>query len=247
MKVTAYKTHKITVGEDIYEILDRYLPKLSDGSVVAIASKIISFCQKDVIKKENGLEKRDLIPHETDYYLGNDYKMTYNQIISIKNHTLTASGGIDESNGDGYFILWPKNLQQITNHIWKYLRKKHKIQNLGVIVTDSRTTPLRWGVTGISLSWCGFEPLKNYIGEPDIYGQIMQTEKTSIVDSLATVATVVTGEGNEQQPLAVIEDINFVQFQSHVPTEKEIKDLQIDTKDDLFEPLLNSVKWEKGK
>src|SRR5487761_735724 len=138
MKVTAYKTHKITVGEDIYEILDRYLPKLSDGSVVAIASKIISFCQKDVIKKENGLEKRDLIPHETDYYLGNDYKMTYNQIISIKNHTLTASGGIDESNGDGYFILWPKNLQETTNHIWEYLKNKYAIKNLGIIVTDSR-------------------------------------------------------------------------------------------------------------
>jgi dihydrofolate synthase / folylpolyglutamate synthase len=247
MKVTAYKTHKIAVGEDIYAILDRYLPKLEEKTVVAIASKIISLAQKDVIKKENGMTKRDLIPHVTDYYLGNDYAMKYNQIISIKEHTLTASGGIDESNGNGYFILWPKNVQEITNRIWEHLRKKHGVQNLGVIITDSRTTPLRWGVTAISLAWCGVEPLKNYIGEPDIYGHILQAEKTSIVDSLATAATVVAGEGNEQQPLAIIEDVDFVSFQNRVPTEKELNDLQIDIKDDLFEPLLTSVKWERGK
>ena len=246
MKVTAYKTHKIGVGEDIFAILDRYLPSLQEKSVVAVTSKIISLCQKNVIKKEKGVEKIDLIPLETDYYLGREYPRKYGQIISIKNHTLTASGGIDESNGDGYFILWPKNLQETTNQIWEYLKKKNNIQNLGVIVTDSKTSPLRWGVTGLALSWCGLEPLKNYIGEPDIYGQIMHAEKTSIIDSLATATTVVTGEGNEQQPLAVIEDANFVQFKDRPPTDAEIKGLQIDIKDDLFEPLLTSVKWEKG-
>ena len=246
MKVTAYKTHKITVGEDLFAILDQYLPTLKERSVVAITSKIISLCQKDVIKKEKGIEKKDLIPMETDYYLGDEYLRKYGQIISIKNHTLTASGGIDESNGDGYFILWPKNLQETTIHIWEYLRKKKSLKNLGIIVTDSRTSPLRWGVTGIALSWCGLEPLKNYIGQSDIYGQIMHAEKTSIIDSLATATTIVTGEGNEQQPLAVIEDVDFVEFQNRPPTDEEIKSLQIDMKDDLFEPLLTSVKWKKG-
>jgi len=246
MKVTAYKTHKIGVGEDIFAILNRYLPSLKEKSVVAITSKIISLCQKDVIKKEKDTEKIELIPLETDYYLGDEYPRKYGQIISIKNHTLTASGGIDESNGDGYFILWPKNLQEITNRVWEYLKKKNAIQSLGVIITDSKTSPLRWGVTGIALSWCGLEPLKNYIGQPDIYGQIMRAEKTSIIDSLATAATVVTGEGNEQQPLAVIEDVDFVEFQNRPPTNEEIKGLQIAIKDDLFEPLLTSVKWKKG-
>src|SRR6266702_4705276 len=139
MKVIAYKTHKITVGEDIFSIVDQYLPSLKEGSVVAITSKIIALCQRDVIKKGEDTEKIDIIPKEADYYLGDEYPRKYGQIISIKNHTLTASGGIDESNGDGYFILWPKNLQQITNRIWEYLRKKHAIEHLGVITTDSRT------------------------------------------------------------------------------------------------------------
>lgn len=246
MKVTAYKTHKVTVGEDIFGILDTYLPTLEEGTVVAIASKIVAFCQKDVIKKEPDMEKRDLIEQEADYYLGDEYPRPFGQSISIKNFTLTASAGIDESNGNGYFILWPKNLQEITNKIWQHLREKHKVKNLGIIVTDSRVVPLRWGVIGIALSWAGFEPLHDYTGETDIFGRTMMVEKTSLIDSLATVATVTTGEGGEQKPLAVIEDLPFVKFQNRVPTEAEIKKLQIVLKDDLFEPLLSSVKWEKG-
>lgn len=247
MKITAYKTHKITLGEDIFTILDRYLPPLKEGSVVAIASKIIAYYQKDVLKKEDKIKKQELIPQEADFYLGEDYQMTYGQIISIKDHMLTASAGIDESNGNGYFIFWPRNVQKITNEIWEYLRKKHKIKKLGIIITDSRSIPLRWGVIGIALSWCGFEPLKNYIGEPDIYGHIMHAEKTSLIDSLATAATVTTGEGNEQKPLAVIEDVDFVNFQNRPPTDEEIKSLQIELKDDLFNPLLTSVKWKRGE
>src|SRR5579862_3978145 len=241
MKVTAYKTHKIGVGEDIFTILDTYLPKLEDKTVVAIASKIIAFCQKDVIKKEPGMEKRDLIEQEADYYLGDEYPRPFGQSISIKNHTLTASAGIDESNGNGYFILWPRNLQEITDKIWNYLREKHNIKNLGIIVTDSRIVPLRWGVIGIALSWCGFEPLKDYTGHPDIFGRKMMVEKTSLIDSLATAVTITTGEGDEQKPLAVIEDIPFVKFQNRPPYDEEIKHLQIALKDDLFEPLLSSV------
>ena len=173
--------------------------------------------------------------------------MKYGQIISIKNNTLTASAGIDESNSNGYFILWPKNLQEITNKIWEHIRKKHNIKNLGIIITDSRTVPLRWGVIGIALSWCGFEPLKSYIGKSDIFGNTMHAERTSIIDSLASAATVTMGEGNEQQPLAVIEDADFVTFQSQVPTDEELVGLRIEFEDDLFEPLLRSVAWKKSK
>src|SRR2546423_20425 len=95
--------------------------------------------------------------------------------------------------------------------------KTHKItvgedifKILGIIVTDSRVVPLRWGIIGIALSWCGFEALKDYSGQPDIFGRLMKFEKTSLIDSLATAATVTTGEGNEQKPLAVIEDLPFV-------------------------------------
>ena len=43
MITTAVKTHKITTTDkDILRILDRYMPRLAEGSIVAIASKIVA-------------------------------------------------------------------------------------------------------------------------------------------------------------------------------------------------------------
>jgi F420-0:gamma-glutamyl ligase len=55
------------------------------------------------------------------------------------------------------------------------------------------------------------------------------------------------GEGDEQQPLAIIEDVPFVKFQSRNPTKKELSGIKISLGDDVFSSLLTSVKWEKGE
>jgi len=57
----------------------------------------------------------------------------------------------------------------------------------------------------------------------------------------------VMGEGKEQTPLAVIEDVPFVKFQNKNPSKKELKNFHINMEDDLYGPLLKSVKWIKGK
>jgi len=46
MITTAVKTHKITTTDkDILRILDRYMPRLAEGSIVAIASKIVAITE----------------------------------------------------------------------------------------------------------------------------------------------------------------------------------------------------------
>ena len=70
--------------------------------------------------------------------------------------------------------------------------------------------------------------------------------KSAVADALATAAVLAMGEGNEQTPLAVIEDVPFVQFQQRNPNKKELTELTIDPKDDLYAPLLKGVKWRKG-
>ena len=54
------------------------------------------------------------------------------------------------------------------------------------------------------------------------------------------------GEGNEQTPLATIEDVPFVKFQSRNPTKNELNELNILFEDDLYAPLLKSINWKKG-
>lgn len=246
MKTIAYKTHKIQPNENIFDILDKYLPRLQEKSVVAIASKIVGICEGRVVKidNKNSNQKDELIKQEAKYYLPEKH---FGVMMTINHNMLVANAGIDESNTENSFSLWPKDPQKSANKIREYLVEKHKIKKLGVILTDSKTTPLRWGVTGYSISHSGFQALKNYIGTKDIYGREMHVEQLNIADSLATAASVVSGEGNEQQPIAVITDVPFVDFQERNPTKNELEELKIKMGDDIYSSLLTSVKWKKGR
>src|SRR3989344_9578588 len=135
MQVKAYKTKKIVAGDDLYKTLDEYLPKLEERTIVIITSKIISICQGDVIKNDGRIDKKSLIKKEADLYI--DVESEYGIALpTIKNNILLTNAGVDESNANGYFVLWPKNIDESIAAIWEYLRKKNNIKNLGVIVTD---------------------------------------------------------------------------------------------------------------
>jgi putative folate metabolism gamma-glutamate ligase len=245
MKVTAYKTKKIIPGDRLFSILDAYLPKLKEKDVVVITSKIVSICQGRVVKNDGKITKHDLMVKEADYYLPEEY-VSYGIYMTIKNNFVVASAGIDESNGGGYFILWPENLQQATNEIWEYLRKKNHIEHLGVVVSDSKIIPMRKGTSGVGLSWCGFEPLRNYIGSPDIFGHNLRVTKASLVDGIAASAVLNMGEGKEQTPLAVISEISDMHFVDRIPSSKELNEMSISPDEDVYGKIFSSVKWLKG-
>jgi len=246
MKITPIKTHKITGKDiDIGVVLDKYITSLSEKSVVVVTSKIVSICEGRIHKKITDEQKDIYAKEEAEYYLPREFNQ-YGFMISINHNIMVASAGIDESNGNGYYVLWPKDPQKSANNIRSYFAKKYNLKNIGVIISDSKLTPLRLGVTGVSLSHSGFESIYSYVGKPDIFGRKMRAEKSNIADSLATAAVLVMGEGDERQPLAVIEDIDFVRFQNRNPTKQELDDTKISLEDDVYASMLTSVKWKKG-
>lgn len=246
MFVKSIQTHKITSKDkDLIKIIDKYITNLSENSVVVITSKIVSICEGRIVPVE-GTGKDELIKEESQYYLPRESN-PYHVSLTITRNNLAASAGIDESNADGYYVLWPADPQETTNKVRKHLSKKFTLKNIGVIISDSKTTPFRWGVTAFSIAHSGFNALKDYIGTPDLFGRKFQFEKLNIADSLATTAAVVMGEGSEQTPLAVITELPFVEFQDRNPTEEELESLKIQFESDLYTPILSSVKWERGK
>ncbi|MDP1722972.1 MAG: coenzyme F420-0:L-glutamate ligase [Candidatus Gottesmanbacteria bacterium] len=246
MEVTAIKTKPILPGDELLAILDQYLPKLHEGDILAVTSKIVSICEQSLVKNDGQTDKLTLIKQEADRYLDLPLSETYGMTITIKNHKLVANSGIDESNGNGYFILWPRNPFESAAMIWTHVQQKSHLKNIGVIVTDTHVDPLQWGTLGRSIAWCGIEPLKNYIGTPDIFGKNLHATKASVIDSLAAAAVSVMGEGNEQTPLALIRNFPFASYLSRPPNQKEIQALEISLDDDMYAPLLTSVKWKKG-
>ena len=241
MHTKAIKTHKVSVRESLEGILDQYLTHLKDGDVVAITSKIVSLCQGRVVEKSS-ISKHDLIKQEADAILYAEHN-PYDLYLTIKDSILIPSAGIDESNANGVYILYPQNVQGVAHTVWQYLRAKFSCANLGVIITDSHTTPMRRGVTGITLGWCGFEPLYSYVNKPDIYGNLMHVTQSNILDALATAAVFVMGEGSEQTPLAIISGAPKISFVARPPSEREEKNVTISMAEDLYAPLLMGAKW----
>lgn len=248
MIVEAIKTDKILAGrKKIFEVLDESLSEIPEGSIVAVTSKIVSLCEGRVLPLK-GNDKDKLVEMESDLYLPRRLSK-WNFELTITHRTLVASAGIDESNSGGeYFVLWPKDPQKSTEEIWRHLKEKHKLKKLGVIMTDSTMTPLRWGTTGVAIAYCGFKPINSYIGTPDVFGRELKVSKTNVAGALATAAVIVMGEGAEQTPLALVTEVPFVQFSSAVPDQKE-KDgyFVYDYEEDVFQPLLKGADWQKGR
>lgn len=246
MQVTAYKTKKIFAGDDLFHILSQSLPKdLSEKSIVAVSSKIIALCEGRIADPDKKT-RDELAVEEADFYLPRETN-PFDVMVTIKNNVMVASAGIDQSNANGQYVLWPKDVQKAANDIRAFLRSTYNLKEVGVIVTDSKLSPLRWGVTGIALSHSGFLAIRSYIGKPDVFGRDLRVETVNDADSVAVAAVSVMGEGNEQTPLAVVSDIPYVQFVDKDPLSKESLAGMIDMHHEVFTPLLTSVDWKKGK
>ncbi|HRY82949.1 MAG TPA: coenzyme F420-0:L-glutamate ligase [Candidatus Moranbacteria bacterium] len=245
MKITPIRTHKITTADkNILKIVDQYIPKLKENSILAITSKIVSICEGSVVKIGK-MKKEDLIRKEADFFLPLNFK-SRKIYLTIKNNIIIFSSGIDRSNGNGYFILWPKNPQNCANKIRKYLAKKFSLKNFGVIITDSKSTILRRGTSGVAISHSGFLALNDYIGKKDVFGRGLGGTRVDVVDSLAIASVSVMGEGAEQTPMALISNVPLIKFNKSNPSKKELSELKVKMEDDYHKLLLESVKWKKG-
>lgn len=245
MEFLPIKTRALLPPKDnIYSVLDQDLPTLQEGDVVFITSKILAIHQGRCVQiKHKKLDvKNKLIEQEAEWYLKPGPGAPHPFILTIKGHVLIPSAGIDESNGKGYYTLWPKNTQKLLKEIWQHLTKKNKIRNLGVVATDSHTTPLRWGTQGISIGFFGIKPLKDYRRKKDIFGRKLNYTQSNVVDALSAMAVMMMGEGKERTPILILRDAKFLEF-----TKKDLfQKLVIDPKNDIYAPLLKLFKKNKA-
>jgi F420-0:gamma-glutamyl ligase len=158
-------------------------------------------------------------------------------IITIKNHTLIPTAGIDESNANGYYILWPKKTNALLKEIHEYLIRKFKLKKLGVIATDSHSIPLRRGTIGISIGFYGFYPQYDYRGKPDIFGRKLKYTLTNIVDSVAAICVHLMGEGDEQVPMVIARGVDVVFTKKSTQ-----RRLLVSIDKDMYYPLLKVFK-----
>jgi coenzyme F420-0:L-glutamate ligase len=231
MEITPVKTEIFKEGDDIIDFVAKHIPYLKEKTILVITSKIVALAERRTAIIEDKKTKEKLIRQESDFAVCTKFCW-----LTIKDGMIMASAGIDESNAKGKLIMLPKDSFKSAQKFRKILQKKYNVKNIGVIITDSRTTPLRAGVMGAAIGYAGFKGARDYRDKKDIFGKKLKISRTDVAGSLAAAAVLVMGEGKERQPLAIIKNAS-IKFCKK--TNK--KELFIDPKEDMYRPLLKKI------
>lgn len=238
MNVLKVKTRRVNPPKDnLKKYLEKSLPPLKEGSIICISSKVVSICEGRCVSMQT-IDREALVKAEMDARLDNKQSIT----LTLKNDTIIEWAGIDLSNGDGYFILLPKNPYRSARKIWKMTKQICGVKKVGIIITDSHSVPMRQGATGIALASFGFMPVRK---EPmkDVFGNKTEPRKAAdIADELAAAGDFVMGDGNESTPIAILSDLDDVRFYVRPISVKRARSyLYISPKFDVYSDLLKSI------
>lgn len=245
MKVEGIKTRLVRANEiSLEDLLAESITELPEGSIVAISSKVVALCENRVVPHSQAT-RDELIARESEYFIDPAFS-PYGHHFTIAGNTLIASAGIDESNADGNWVLWPQDSFASASRARNSLAARFGLKNVGVIITDSTSYPLRRGTFGVMISWSGFRVTRDYVGEQDLFGRDFVMEMSNVGTGLAAAANVVMGEGAEQKPVAIVSEIDFVEFEEDSPTDKEIDVAFVPYDQDLFMPFLRLIPWQRG-
>lgn len=212
---------------DIYRSLN-----LSEGDLVVISSKIVAINQGRCVKTE---EKEALIYKEAEKLLATNHHKFF---ITKKENTIIANAGIDSSNASGYEIMWPLKPQSEAKKIYDFFKKIHNLKNFGVMIVDSTSAPLRRGVMGTCIGFFGFNPLRDYVGQNDLFGRPMEVSKSNIAESIASFVNLLMGEGDEQTPIVIMKGMEELVFSE----DDFYSDFIIEESEDLYFPILKNLK-----
>ena len=227
-RVTALHTDLFSAGRDLVDFIVSSVPRewVAEKMILAITSKILSLAEGAVVPRSE-IGKSALIHREADAVLG---ETLYGVVLTIKHGLLLPSAGIDESNSvNGDFILFPKDPYASAQRLHSALRKIWGIHELGILITDSHTQPLRKGVTGIGLAHWGFRATRDLVGETDLFGREIKMTHVNVLDALAAAAVYQMGEVAECRPLALLygSGVEFTESSS-------AEEITIAREDDLY-------------
>lgn len=249
MQVKALKTRLIHPPQDnLDDVYGLLAAQIGARSVVAVTSKIVAIEEGRCVAADQVLDKDELVMQEADRYLPRKFVPGEWVLHTLKDGILAPSCGVDESNADGYYIMWPASPTKSAERIWHDLSVKSGRADFGVILTDSRSVPLRRGVTGYALASFGIEPLIDYRHTKDLFDREIKVSQTNVLDGLAAAATLVMGEGAEQTPLALLTElppsIKFRVNGSGATATEPFSDFIVPVAEDLYEPFINGVPWQ---
>jgi coenzyme F420-0:L-glutamate ligase/coenzyme F420-1:gamma-L-glutamate ligase len=148
-------------------------------------------------------------------------------IAETRHGFVCANAGVDASNvPPGYVSLLPLDPDASARRIRSELIRRFGSEH-AVVITDSFGRPWRNGIVNIAIGVAGMQPLLDYRGQADTFGNELRVTVMAVADELAAAAELVMGKV-ERCPAAIIRGYRYK------PGTGVVSDLVMPPERDLF-------------
>jgi len=211
---------EIEPSDDISTIISQNA-KLNDGDILVIAQKIISKQEGQTIDL-SGVSPSLLAQGIASHYhkdpkiieliLSESKRIVRmkNEIIIVQTNTgfICANAGVDESNvKDGYATLLPIDSDISAQNIRQKIKETTN-KNVAVIISDTFGRPFRMGQTNCAIGISGLNPILDYAGTKDSFGNVLRVTEIAVADEFSAAAELVMGK-TLKCPAVIIRDYTF--------------------------------------
>lgn len=194
---------------------------LRDGDICVIAQKIVSKSEGRTLDLADIMPGEDAIalaqstgrePGMTQAILDESSEILRPHPAAIiarhKTGHVLANAGIDASNVEGSdggrVLLWPVDPDASARAIRAELCE-HSGARVAVVIADSMGRAWRIGTVGTAIGCAGVAVVEDRRGKGvDLFGRTLQATVIAVADSLAAMATLAMGEGDEGTPVALV-------------------------------------------
>ena len=121
-----------------------------------------------------------------------------------------ANAGIDTSNvpGDGLVSLLPEDPDRSARQIRDQLQEALPGGTVAVIISDTFGRAWRDGHVNFAIGVAGMDPIVDYRGTPDAYGNILKVTAIAVADELASAAELVMAKA-DNVPVAIVRGYRY--------------------------------------
>jgi coenzyme F420-0:L-glutamate ligase/coenzyme F420-1:gamma-L-glutamate ligase len=211
---------EIEINDNLSELIKSNVD-LCDGDIVVIAQKIISKQEGRIVNLSTitpsllaqGISSEyKKNPCIVELILSESKKIVRMKngiiIVETKNGFICANAGIDESNiKNGFATLLPINSDASAEKICKQIRKTCG-KEIAVLISDTFGRPFRMGQTNCAIGVSGLNPILDYEGTCDNFGNILRVTAIAIADEICSAAELAMKK-TAKSPVAIIRDYEF--------------------------------------
>lgn len=250
MKIEAFTINGIPLikaGDNLAEIIANRT-SLESGDIVIICSTIVSKSESRIValeeikpgKRAVAIAKRNADdPGFIQAVLSESSKVLMEHpflLCQTKQGHVCVNAGVDRSNiEDGYLVLLPENPDKSAGRIKQGIFKKTG-KKVAVIITDTNGRAFKEGQTGVAIGVAGMAPLLDWRGKHDLFGRELQVKNEAIIDELAGLGNLLTGEADGGTPIAIVRGYKYIARRA------SIKEIYRDEKFDIIKRALRKLK-----